>query len=314
MKERVLTGSMIFLVIVFAILARVFSVFIFDGFVLALMILSALESSNLFAKMNYFNNKKIVVAFPPLLYGLFLILMNAQISIIWSILSVLSLIIGLGLIAIAWSYIFKNKTDNEIKTRKYKGGMFKFAVNKAIHTVLSLLYPAIGLFFFVLLNHFADVVQISSTIENKELIGLVGIMFMFVITTCTDIFSMLVGKTFGKRQLAKNISPNKTIEGSIGGFVFSVLISMFLFVILSAFENFGSLFYNIGFDAWKVLVLSGIGALVSICGDLFESFLKRKANVKDTGNILPGHGGFLDRFDSHAFNVVWVFLFFLVFL
>ncbi len=116
----------------------------------------------------------------------------------------------------------------------------------------------------------------------------VNIFFVILVCIFSDIGGYVVGKTVGGKKLTK-ISPNKTVSGSIGSFVFS-FIPLFIFSILF-YEKINSLFINLIF-------LSIFISLISQVGDLFISFFKRKAGVKDTGNILPGHGGILDRIDG----------------
>ena len=120
------------------------------------------------------------------------------------------------------------------------------------------------------------------------------IFFLYIISICffTDIGGYVFGKTMGGKKLTK-ISPNKTISGTVGSFLFSI-IPLILFVNLG-YINLEMNLNNIVFS----LVIS----LISQLGDLFISFLKRKARLKDTGKILPGHGGFLDRVDGIIFAV-----------
>ena len=103
----------------------------------------------------------------------------------------------------------------------------------------------------------------------------------------TDTFAYLVGKYFGRKKLIPSVSPKKTVEGSIGGSVAGTLISYILAVKLSLLP-----------DGFITLLLLFLLTLVSQIGDLFESALKRSFGVKDSGNIIPGHGGILDRIDS----------------
>ena len=116
--------------------------------------------------------------------------------------------------------------------------------------------------------------------------------FLFIISICffSDIGGYAFGKVIGGKKLTK-ISPNKTISGSIGSFIFS-LIPIILFSNFSDFELKINL-YTIIF----ILLIS----LICQLGDLFISLIKRKANIKDTGKILPGHGGLLDRVDGIIF-------------
>ena len=113
--------------------------------------------------------------------------------------------------------------------------------------------------------------------------------FLFIISICffSDIGGYIFGKVIGGKKLTK-ISPNKTISGSIGSFIFS-LIPIILFAKLDHLE--------IEFDLYGI-IFSLLVSLVSQWGDLFISYLKRKAKIKDTGKILPGHGGILDRVDG----------------
>ncbi len=113
------------------------------------------------------------------------------------------------------------------------------------------------------------------------------ILFMFLIIWATDVGAYFVGKQFGKTKLTK-VSPNKTWEGVIGGLVFSFLVGWFGIDTLSLRVD----------DKVTYLIVIALLGVISVYGDLFESALKRTANIKDSGNILPGHGGLLDRLDS----------------
>lgn len=120
-----------------------------------------------------------------------------------------------------------------------------------------------------------------------------GFFFLVIVFGCTfinDTGAFFTGKAFGKRRLAKNISPGKTVEGTAGGFVLSVAGAFLI-------NDFFS-----GPLSWQWCVVYGsVVAAAAVVGDLVESALKRGAAVKDSGGILPGHGGILDRFDSLFF-------------
>ena len=127
------------------------------------------------------------------------------------------------------------------------------------------------------------------------------VIFLFVISICffSDIGGYIVGKKIGGKKLTK-ISPNKTVSGSIGSFLFSILP-------LLLFYNFDQ--YEYSFSINNILFCLLI-SLVCQLGDLFISYLKRKAKIKDTGVILPGHGGLLDRVDGIIFAVPFAYLLF----
>lgn len=123
------------------------------------------------------------------------------------------------------------------------------------------------------------------------------LLSIFILIWINDSFAYLVGKSLGKTKLFERISPKKTIEGFIGGLVFAILGSLILAKYWSN-ENY--------------LFLIGLAIIVSVfgtIGDLVQSKFKRNANVKDSGNIMPGHGGIFDRLDSVIFATPFVFLY-----
>ena len=124
------------------------------------------------------------------------------------------------------------------------------------------------------------------------------IFFLYIISICflTDIGGYVFGKIIGGKKLSK-ISPNKTISGTIGSFIFSIIP-------LIIFLNLGYL--NLEFSTNNIL-LCLLVSLISQLGDLFISFLKRNAKIKDTGRLLPGHGGVLDRVDGIIFAIPFTY-------
>ena len=124
---------------------------------------------------------------------------------------------------------------------------------------------------------------------------------VFFISWGTDTFAYLFGMIFGKHKLYPSISPKKTVEGSLGG-IFGSLILLNLF-------NFYILKFNIVFIIFSGIVLS----IVAQLGDLFASKIKREIGIKDFSNIIKGHGGFLDRFDSIIFVTPLVYILFYIF-
>jgi phosphatidate cytidylyltransferase len=139
-----------------------------------------------------------------------------------------------------------------------------------------------------------------SRIRDSYLPGVV--MLLFVLIVVSDSAQYFAGRTFGRHKLAPVISPKKTIEGSIGGLVAATAIAPWL----------GSLWLPEVPAAWMA-VAGGAIAIAGMAGDLFESWLKRRAGVKDSGNLIPGHGGILDRIDAFLFAapVYYAFLRFL---
>ena len=114
----------------------------------------------------------------------------------------------------------------------------------------------------------------------------------------SDTFAFFGGKTFGKHKLAERISPKKTWEGSAFGFVFTLIAGILIKLII-----YDTLSYV------NILLISVIAGVFAQIGDLFESHLKRSVQIKDSSQLIPGHGGFLDRFDSLLFAVPAVYIY-----
>ena len=128
------------------------------------------------------------------------------------------------------------------------------------------------------------------------------IYLIFIIAFGTDTFAYISGNMFGKKKLCPTISPNKTVEGFIGG----ILGSVFLVITYS-------LYFKIK-PVWSVVLLSVLSSILSQLGDLAASRIKRITKIKDFGNIMPGHGGVLDRFDSIIFTAPVIYYYTKIFL
>ncbi len=139
-----------------------------------------------------------------------------------------------------------------------------------------------NIFFIVYIFSFAGIFFLSSQIIQLKLL----FFLCLILCIASDIGGLLFGKFFKGPKLTK-ISPKKTISGSIGSFIFSLLIAL----LCLSFTSFN-------FDFIQIFLLSILVSTGSQLGDIFFSYLKRKARVKDTGKILPGHGGILDRIDG----------------
>ena len=140
---------------------------------------------------------------------------------------------------------------------------------------------------------------VSSSVDADGSYQPWNILYFFFFMWASDTGAYFVGKFAGKRKLFERLSPKKTVEGFLGGMLASALLGWL------AFAHLGTM----GLPQWL-----GIGILLSItgtAGDLFESMLKRQAGIKDSGSILPGHGGILDRFDSALLSapVYWMIMY-----
>lgn len=138
------------------------------------------------------------------------------------------------------------------------------------------LYVSLFLFFYLIRN-----------LEG----GTVWIFILLAGTWAGDTAAYFVGKKFGRHKLAPRLSPGKTVEGALGGMAGSVLAVSAVY-----------LFYPPAASLFAIILLALLVGFFGMMGDLFESSLKRSAGIKDTGTIIPGHGGVLDRFDSMLFT------------
>ena len=157
-----------------------------------------------------------------------------------------------------------------------------YSVSNILYTIISIL---------VVISFFS-IIQILTLLN-----GLYVIFYLVVLVTTMDVFAYIGGNIFGKIKIAPNISNGKTVEGTIVGLLFTILISVGIKDIVSL---------NV---LYAIFVGLFIGSLAFI-GDLIESLFKRKVGVKDSGNIIPGHGGLLDRFDGYFLVLPFAFLFF----
>lgn len=159
--------------------------------------------------------------------------------------------------------------------------VFDIRVGSLGMTILGLVYISRG---FMLLWRIENVLYI---------------ILVFLIAFGTDTFAYIVGMTIGKHKLAPVISPNKSIEGAVGGIIGSVLLTF----------NYLRYFYILKGSVTAAIFVLILASIVSQCGDLFASKIKRQLDIKDYGNLLPGHGGILDRFDSVLFVAPIVYLY-----
>ena len=162
----------------------------------------------------------------------------------------------------------------------------------------SVLY--VGLLF----SHFTMLREVSSSVVNVTGMGSMplGEVFLWLVlfgTWASDTFAYIFGCAFGKRPLCPAVSPKKSIEGAIAGFLGCILVVVYL----------GT--YLLAFDFIKTFSLSILIAIFAPLGDLVESLLKRSFGVKDSGKVFPGHGGVLDRFDSVLFAIPITYYFIL---
>lgn len=163
-------------------------------------------------------------------------------------------------------------------------------------TFKDVAYTLVGILYIPLFLTFLELIRCTE--HGKILIG-----YTFIVSWSTDIFAYLIGKNFGKHKFSK-ISPKKSIEGSIAGIIGAVIISLVYVLIANRF-------WGVQYPYVTIAVVSFILSIISQIGDFVASTVKRFVDVKDYGNLLPGHGGMLDRMDSLLFIAPFTYLIFL---
>ncbi len=194
------------------------------------------------------------------------------------------------LLAILWLALFT------VELRDEGENLF----HRIAFSFLSIVYIAIP---FTLLAYTCtteqSVFQSNSDINSNMLL----VFLLFLFTWSNDSFAFLWGSLLGKHQMAPKISPQKSVEGLIGGLISTILLAFAIqFVPILVSERY-----------YLIIILSIIVVAFSTVGDLVESKLKRYVGVKDSGKILPGHGGMLDRFDSLIFSIPAFFAYLQIF-
>lgn len=176
------------------------------------------------------------------------------------------------------AYFYPNPDDLFFFVAVVFGASIAYLHNFDKRLLLPFLYPVSGMLFILML--YRD-------------FGIMTMFWLVVTVTLTDTGAYFTGKKFGKTKFS-DTSPNKTLEGVFGGIFLATAI--------------GSLIGTLVVPFWIAVVVTLITSVASVFGDLFESYLKREAGVKDSGDILPGHGGVLDRIDGYLFGAVMMLI------
>ncbi|ABO50490.1 phosphatidate cytidylyltransferase [Desulforamulus reducens MI-1] len=192
-----------------------------------------------------------------------------------------------GLFIFTSAYLYKDE---------YLGLMYVFLVIVSL-IMMAFLYPRVypvdvfGNLVAVLYLGNLIFFYLTRELEN----GFMWLLLLLAATWISDTFAYFVGRSLGRHKLAPVLSPKKTVEGAIGGVLGSALTA-YIFGI-----------YQQGGSVGIVVVLGVLIGIAALLGDLVESALKRQAGIKDSGQIIPGHGGFMDRFDSLLFTAPLVY-------
>ena len=169
------------------------------------------------------------------------------------------------------AYAYPNPDDLFFLVAIIFGGAIAYLHNFDKRLILPFLYPVSGILFFLVL--YQD-------------FGVASMLWLLITVALADTGAYITGKAIGKTKFS-DTSPNKTLEGVFGGIIIATSVGTYVGLMIA--------------PLWIAFIVSLLTAISSVFGDLFESYLKREAGVKDSGDILPGHGGILDRIDGYLF-------------
>jgi len=291
MLKRTLTGAVVMLILAGVIALRLVSPLFFDAFILGVSYFCLYEISMAFKAMGKSFNLPIACVIPIAAWAIF---KWAAKPILW----ILALIMAAFILAMIFENFFSNREgENKIKSK-----------NLLIETKTTLfvcVYPLLLISSFFGLNNL-----------GLEL-GFVGIIMAFAVSIFTDVFAYCFGMMLGRRgpRLAPRISPNKSVIGAVFGIIGGILCGAIGWILFYHFAWFGGALSALSVSAsvWLFTLLGVIGAVVTQLGDLVASAIKRASGLKDYSNLLPGHGGVMDRLDGQMFSGVLTLILLMLF-
>lgn len=287
MKKRVITGAILVVILVLALVLRQVNAYIFDALILLLSIGASIEIANCFKKQEE-DYPKITV--------LVLSIVNAVLTFFIFLTCLLTNTLVLMAAFLALSLFVEVLVLIIVNAKKFKTFV-------KLKYIFPLAYPTYLFLFFYLINH----IDAFNSLLNPS-IALYILVSIFVISALTDTFAMLIGIMIKGPKLCPKISPKKTISGSIGGLIFGTCAGLLCYAIFNVIEPFTTIFLEAQVGFGFVLLFSFLASLLCQIGDLFESYFKRSIGIKDTGTLLAGHGGIMDRLDGVSFVVVIMFV------
>ena len=279
MVKRLLSGIFYILVLAEFILLRYVHIAFFDALVVIFCILGAFEMLRAFKHKMDMVQKCIVALFAPAVIIcfsacdiLFKSMQETDPEVV-NYAAYFTFAVFMAAVAILMSLLVLRHEETTLESTGY--------------ALMSLLYPSVFLLILVGCNHMPQYSEI-------------GLLFVFVICPFSDCFAFVFGKLFGRRlpeKMAPQVSPNKTVIGGIGGILGGAIGAAVIF-----FVYFGLIYQNeLEINTFNLIFFVALGILTAVfteLGDLVESGIKRRLAIKDMGDLLPGHGGILDRIDS----------------
>lgn len=291
MKKRAISSVFIMLTIVLAIASKFLISEIFDVFVAVVGIVGALEMCNILEKRELKVSRFLASMYIAVLYMVIIFPINDGAPLHKVLIWVLSSFVAY-LVAI-FVYELINQKENRLNE----------AWNITCNSARVMVYPSLLIGIFFIINHLEAFSKIAI---KTPYLSFIMIVFIWGIAILSDTFAYLVGSTLHGPKLCPKISPKKTWSGAIGGVLGGITMGVITYLLIKNISCMTVILEGTHLNlAWFIL-LGALGSIVSQIGDIFESWLKRRAGVKDSGNFIPGHGGMLDRIDALMFCLVFI--------
>lgn len=282
LKKRLITGSLIFTVFVGVILLTLLVHWLFfDVFVFALAILAAIEISNAVSKR--FPKPLLIIVILTVVLGFPAYIIAQRVVNIGGITSFFCVMLVMCLVAIVFSFCSKSINTNNV-----------------VSTMFVMIYPVAALIYLLGFNHLPDPFRANC------------ILLVFAVSPLTDTFAFFVGSILKGKKLCPKISPNKTISGAIGGLIGGTVGGVIMFFLsrtgVGQALSMGAMASGVA-NCINFLCMGLLCSVATQLGDLLASYIKRLAGIKDYSNLLPGHGGIMDRIDGMVLGGVVTFLY-----
>lgn len=274
MLKRTISGACYIAIIVGFFLLRMIDYRIFNILPYAFLVIGTIEITTMLGSRLFKGLRTTAIAFSALVVPLYA-LVEYRLSFGYGYLAFL-VAVSLVVLVLGIISLIANRTIKE------------FLVN-----VVPFVYPTLMLLCMLLTNDFGK-------------IGLIPLVLLFVVSSSADTMAYLVGRAIGKRKLCPKLSPKKTVEGAIGGLFGGIIGAVIVYFI------YRPMIVGVSpvATAFIFCAIGLVGALLTAIGDLLESYIKRKVGVKDSGKLIPGHGGILDRIDGLLLLIVFLFFVF----
>lgn len=309
--KRIYTGTAIVAVLAIAFALRFLTHWIFDGFILAAVLVAAYEV----IKAKKANKKGVayhyVFAYVVVAYAAFVL------SIVSDFPFWLHIIMQIIVLVVFAFYVYMmNYMDTATQKQSQKNNVkhSKTSLLSAVEFLKIAVYPVLMIFTLVPINHIGTFVNFdleTGEVLPVKMLSLMGLLLVIGISCFTDTFAYTVGSKLKGKKLCPKISPNKTISGAIGGLFGGVIAALLVvWICLNDATLYGYLYHKFPqVGGYFFFIFVGLfGAVINQVGDIYASWLKRKTGIKDFGNFMPGHGGMMDRMDGIMFNSVFISL------